>query len=65
MSSHLLLGRKGNGINHSAGEQNISSHNQGSINFHLKNGFTECGHLREIGKKNDMLFDIIYMQKMI
>ncbi|MCI5136973.1 MAG: N-acetyltransferase family protein [Candidatus Electrothrix sp. AR1] len=43
----------------------ISSHNQGSINFHLKNGFTERGRLREVGKKNDTLFDVVYMQKMI
>jgi len=43
----------------------ISSLNEGSINFHKKNGFVECGRFREIGKKKGKTFDVIYMQKML
>jgi L-amino acid N-acyltransferase YncA len=43
----------------------ISSLNDGSLTFHKKNGFVECGRLREIGNKKDKTFDIIYMQKML
>jgi L-amino acid N-acyltransferase YncA len=41
----------------------ISSLNEGSINFHLKNGFLECGRLKGIGKKKGKIFDVVYMQK--
>lgn len=44
---------------------NISSLNEGSINFHKKNGFVECGRLREIGNKRGKTFDVVYMQKML
>jgi L-amino acid N-acyltransferase YncA len=43
----------------------ISSLNEGSINFHKKNGFVECGRLREIGNKRGKTFDVVYMQKML
>ena len=43
----------------------ISSLNPGSINFHKKNGFTECGCFRNIGKKNGRLFDTVWMQKVL
>jgi len=43
----------------------ISSLNEGSINFHKKNGFVECGRLREIGNKRGKNFDVVYMQKML
>lgn len=42
---------------------NISSLNLGSINFHEKNGFIKCGQFKKIGKKNNQIFDIIWMQK--
>jgi phosphinothricin acetyltransferase len=44
---------------------NISSLNESSINFHKKNGFVECGRLREIGDKRGKTFDVVYMQKML
>jgi L-amino acid N-acyltransferase YncA len=44
---------------------NISSLNQQSIDFHLKNGFKECGRFRSIGKKFDKDFDIVWMQRII
>ncbi|KYC52724.1 MAG: Acetyltransferase (GNAT) family protein [Candidatus Methanofastidiosum methylothiophilum] len=41
----------------------ISSLNEGSINFHTKNGFKECGRFLKIGKKFDRYFDVVWMQK--
>jgi L-amino acid N-acyltransferase YncA len=43
----------------------ISSLNEGSIRFHQKNGFTECGRFRSVGKKNGTVFDIVWMQKLL
>ena len=42
---------------------NISSLNPGSIDFHLGNGFIECGYFKEVGKKKGRFFDTIWMQK--
>lgn len=44
---------------------NINSLNQASLNFHLKQGFTECGRFIRIGKKQCTDFDIVWMQKFI
>ncbi len=43
----------------------ISSKNQESINFHLKNGFTECGRLHRVGRKFGSDFDVVWMQKIL
>jgi L-amino acid N-acyltransferase YncA len=43
----------------------ISSRNEGSIRFHARHGFSECGRFREAGEKHGTLFDIVWMQKMI
>ena len=43
----------------------ISSLNKGSIDFHEKNGFVECGRFNSIGKKRGKIFDVVYMQKML
>ncbi|MDQ7821633.1 MAG: N-acetyltransferase family protein [Candidatus Eremiobacteraeota bacterium] len=43
----------------------ISSRNEESIRFHLKNGFTECGRLRRVGRKFGEDFDVVWMQKRI
>lgn len=43
----------------------ISSLNPGSINFHKKNGFLECGRFSEIGFKKGKAFDVVWMQKKI
>ena len=40
----------------------ISSMNEGSINFHTKNGFVECGRFQKICKKKGCSFDIVWMQ---
>lgn len=42
---------------------NVSSLNEQSINFHLRNGFTECGRFKEAGEKKGQVFDIVYFQK--
>ncbi len=41
----------------------ISSLNPKSIEFHKKNGFTECGRFRKVGTKNGCDFDTVWMQK--
>ena len=41
---------------------NISSLNEGSINFHKKNGFVECGRFKNIGHKFNKDFDVVWMQ---
>jgi L-amino acid N-acyltransferase YncA len=41
---------------------NISSRNEGSVQFHQKNGFEECGRFRGIGKKFGHDFDVVWMQ---
>jgi len=43
----------------------ISSLNPGSVNFHLKNGFFECGRFRNVGIKMGREFDTVWMQKML
>jgi phosphinothricin acetyltransferase len=43
----------------------ISSLNPGSVNFHLKNGFVECGRFRNAGVKMGREFDTVWMQKML
>jgi phosphinothricin acetyltransferase len=41
----------------------ISSANDGSIRFHRKHGFTECGRFREVGVKGGRTFDMVWMQR--
>lgn len=42
---------------------NLSSLNQQSLNFHIKHGFYECGRFKNIARKFNKEFDIIWMQK--
>ncbi len=44
---------------------NVSSLNEQSIRFHLKNGFSQCGHFKQIGEKNGQIFDVVYFQRML
>ncbi len=44
---------------------NISSLNQRSIAFHLKNGFAQCGRFKKAGRKNGRDFDTVWMQKQL
>ena len=43
----------------------ISSHNQASINFHLQNGFKECGRFLRVGRKFGQDFDVVWMQRLL
>ena len=43
----------------------ISSENVSSIRFHERNGFSEWGRLRNVGRKFDRYFSIVYMGKEI
>lgn len=43
----------------------ISSLNEISLEFHLRNGFKECGRFLRIGKKNTRDFDVVWMQKLL
>lgn len=43
----------------------ISSLNPGSVRFHLKNGFAECGCFKGVGTKKGRTFDTVWMQKML
>ena len=42
----------------------ISSLNDGSIRFHERHGFSECGRFRRIGSKHGQDFDMVWMQKL-
>ena len=44
---------------------NVSSLNPQSLAFHHKQGFKECGRLKQVGKKHDQLFDVVWFQKSI
>jgi len=63
MLSHLVDEAKRKGI--SSILASISSLNEGSINFHRKNGFVECGRFKKIGKKKEQVFDVVWMQRML
>jgi phosphinothricin acetyltransferase len=42
----------------------ISSLNEGSIRFHRRHGFTECGRFRRVGTKHGRDFDMVWMQRL-
>ncbi len=41
----------------------ISSANEGSIRFHARHGFAECGRFLNIGTKAGQTFDMVWMQR--
>jgi len=43
----------------------ISSLNEGSIRFHARHGFYECGRFTGVGVKKGVVFDTVWMQKFI
>jgi len=63
MLEHLIGGAKEKGL--SSILANISSLNQGSINFHRKHGFIKSGRFRGVGRKHGRVFDVVWMQKML
>ncbi len=44
---------------------NVSSKNEASLNFHLKNGFVECGRFKSAGTKFGKYFDVVWLQKFL
>jgi L-amino acid N-acyltransferase YncA len=40
----------------------ISSRNEGSVRFHRRHGFRECGRFRRVGRKFGEDFDVVWMQ---
>ncbi len=42
----------------------VSSLNEGSIRFHTRHGFTECGRFRRIGTKHGDDFDMVWLQRL-
>lgn len=63
MLRHLEAAGKARGITSILAS--ISSLNEGSIRFHERNGFLECGRFPGIGIKNGIVFDTVWMQKFI
>ena len=63
MLEHLISEAKGKGLRVILA--GISSLNDGSIRFHQHHGFVECGRFQQVGKKNDQLFDVVWMQKVL
>jgi L-amino acid N-acyltransferase YncA len=43
----------------------IDGDNAGSIRLHARFGFTECGRLRQIGRKFDRWLDLVLMQRIL
>jgi phosphinothricin acetyltransferase len=41
----------------------ISGKNGGSIAFHRRHGFVECGRFRDVGAKRGETFDVVWMQR--
>lgn len=41
---------------------NVSSRNEGSLRFHKKMGFRECGRFSKVGRKFGEDFDVIWLQ---
>ena len=58
---HLVVKAKEKGITSILA--GISSFNEGSIRFHLNNGFIECGRFKSIGTKKGRTFDVVYCQR--
>lgn len=42
----------------------ISSLNEGSIRFHRRHGFTECGRFHRVGRKQGRDFDMVWMERL-
>jgi L-amino acid N-acyltransferase YncA len=41
----------------------VSSRNEGSLRFHKKHGFVQCGQFKDIGRKHGKSFDVIWFWK--
>ncbi len=43
----------------------VSSRNRESLQFHLKNGFKECGRLARVSRKFGQDVDVVWLQKLL
>jgi L-amino acid N-acyltransferase YncA len=43
----------------------VSSHNEVSLGFHLKNGFKKCGRFLRVGRKLGEDFDMVWLQRQL
>ena len=60
---HLVLEGKEKGLTSILAS--ISSLNEGSVRFHLGNGFSEFGRFKGVGRKKGRTFDVVYCQRML
>lgn len=60
---YLIDGGRRKGINSILAS--VSSLNDGSMRFHTRHGFVECGRFREVGLKQGQVFDVVYYQRML
>ncbi len=58
-----LLIERGKGLGITNFLAHISSANEGSIRFHARHGFTECGRFLKVGEKAGRTFDMVWMQR--
>ncbi len=60
---YLIDGGRKMGINSILAS--VSSLNDGSMRFHARHGFVECGKLRNVGRKQGQVFDVLYYQRVL
>ena len=60
---YLIDGGRKKGINNILAS--VSSLNDGSMRFHTRHGFIECGRFKNIGRKQGQIFDVVYYQRML
>ena len=61
---HALL-EKGKSLGIHNFVAHISSKNKQSLRFHQKQGFKECGRIKNIGHKFGEFFDLVWVQKQL
>jgi len=42
----------------------VSALNEGSLSFHRKHGFVECGRFKSVGRKRGRDLDVVWLQRM-
>jgi phosphinothricin acetyltransferase len=63
MLAYLI--EEGKGTNITSVLASISSLNEGSIAFHKKHGFKECGRFQGICRKKGQVLDVVWMQRFL
>ncbi len=60
-----ILKKKGQQMGIKTIVSGVSSLNKRSLDFHLKNGFAECGRIKQVGEKLNNHFDLVWLQTFI